>query len=92
MENCRKFSAKELLVEIHEAQNVLTRQIYQIFAHNELDAILMPGFALPAAKHGDVGVRFFIILGNCNQLLLQYSMERHELPSGINSSDCSEAW
>ena len=40
---------------IYEAQTQISRQVFEVFSRNKLDAVLMPGFATAAPKSGTIG-------------------------------------
>lgn len=45
---------------MHEVQNKKAKEVYNHFLDNKFDALVMPGFAVPAPKLGSVDVCFLL--------------------------------
>ncbi len=46
----------ELFQNMYDIQNKSSHKIYKVFTSNQLDALVMPSFATPAPRLGEIGV------------------------------------
>lgn len=49
-------TASEIIVATHQNAKVRERKIFKFLADENIDVWLMPGFPLPAIRHGNAGV------------------------------------
>jgi hypothetical protein len=64
--NSKTLSVGDTFKTIYDMQNDLTNVVYHYFIDNDIDAIVMPGFAHPSPKLGTINVKCDLFDRNYN--------------------------
>ena len=55
LELSKPLSVRQIFEMIYESQNIIARQIFEVFSRNKLDAVVTPGFPTAPPKLGTIG-------------------------------------
>ena len=68
----KPLTVKEMFELIYESQTLVSRQVYETFVKNKLDAIILPGFASAAPKLGNIGKLQYCFAFNSSWNVIAY--------------------